>query len=918
MRKKFLLKTIVLFVTITLFFSINDLIDNSESKNKTSDFDQDNFKIPMYIDSSSGLPTEGQWPYTTRVGDINEDGYLDIIRLRGHDDFEPEDQGFQIWLGDGNGGWTKTYISNGNFGYGGTGIGDFNNDGHLDAAYGVHHNRNHPLMGAWAGDGGTSFTECSDGLATDGETWGMGSNDFGDFNNDGYMDLGYGSFGGGNGPRVYENINGGSSWVSKSNGLPHHEQNPNTGNWVYWEDMNRDGYLDLVIGTQNTSPDLEEHVIWKGDGKGNWAPGDKGLNYKLIWWSAGLDVGDINNDGWEDIAFTKKVEVDDQSWNIPVVFIFDGTKWHNASEGLPSPDNYPPTSFGPLALGDLNNDGYLDLVALESTGDVQAKTNVHAWLGDGTGKWGEIDEIATNIPGGPESVTLADIDHNNYLDIIISSDNDDYEPGGLRVFKERTAKNLGIKIRKPSGGEVFTVGAVRKIIWTSGVPSGRTSTVKLEYSTLGPDGPWRLIDSGLLDSNYYQWTIPNTPTGNGYLRATVKIGGQSVSTTTSIPFIIGRPGNYPPQADFTYTINDRTIFLNASKSWDADGDIVSYEWDLGDDVNSNGEIVNHTYEDYGIYTVSLTVTDDDGHQSTNKKKVEINDGEPPVIKNLRVNPPVQSYRRYVNVSAEVTDNVKVNNVKVFLHEPDDKTTEIDITGNVTGDIYYFNRTYWKTGTYYCYMKAEDTSGNSFTSEEVSFEIGENLSVSANGPYTARVDENIQFKGTVHGGTPPYTYTWDFGDGTTSDEQNPTHAYSNIGEYEITFRVRDAGNLTATDNTTINILENTPPNVKTLKPQRALYIKDHKTLPFLAPLIIGDITIEATAEDSSGIGNVVIAIDGKEILNLSILSVNNTIITTTNFSVKWTEKSFGMHTIQTIAVDTPGNRAYDETVIWKFF
>ena len=31
---------------------------------------------------------------------------------------------------------------------------------------------------------------------------------------------------------------------------------------------------------------------------------------------------------------------------------------------------------------------------------------------------------------------------------------------------------------------------------------------------------------------------------------------------------------------------------------------------------------------------------------------------------------------------------------------------------------------------------------------------------------------------------PSTWSWDFGDGTTSDEQNPTHAYSDEGEYEV--------------------------------------------------------------------------------------------------------------------------------------
>ena len=82
----------------------------------------------------------------------------------------------------------------------------------------MHHNRNHPLIGAWAGDGGTSFTEKSNGLATDGETYGMAPIDFGDFNNDGYLDIGVGSFGSGNGIRAYLNNDGGESWDYESNG----------------------------------------------------------------------------------------------------------------------------------------------------------------------------------------------------------------------------------------------------------------------------------------------------------------------------------------------------------------------------------------------------------------------------------------------------------------------------------------------------------------------------------------------------------------------------------------------------------------------------------------------------------------------------------------------------------------------------
>ena len=38
--------------------------------------------------------------------------------------------------------------------------------------------------------------------------------------------------------------------------------------------------------------------------------------------------------------------------------------------------------------------------------------------------------------------------------------------------------------------------------------------------------------------------------------------------------------------------------------------------------------------------------------------------------------------------------------------------------------------------------------------------------------------------------PPYEWFWDFGDDTTSDEQNPTHTYTEIGKYTVSLTVID--------------------------------------------------------------------------------------------------------------------------------
>ena len=59
------------------------------------------------------------------------------------------------------------------------------------------------------------------------------------------------------------------------------------------------------------------------------------------------------------------------------------------------------------------------------------------------------------------------------------------------------------------------------------------------------------------------------------------------------------------------------------------------------------------------------------------------------------------------------------------------------------------------------------------------------------PSEGEVGESIDFSvSVVDGGTPPYEWLWDFDDGETSDEQNPTHVFDNAGTYNVTITVTD--------------------------------------------------------------------------------------------------------------------------------
>jgi parallel beta-helix repeat protein len=96
--------------------------------------------------------------------------------------------------------------------------------------------------------------------------------------------------------------------------------------------------------------------------------------------------------------------------------------------------------------------------------------------------------------------------------------------------------------------------------------------------------------------------------------------------------LIYKMGENAPFANFTYSGN-LTVTLDASVSFDRDGTIISYEWDFGDDAGGTGKIIDHTYPDYGIYNVTLTVTDNDGKIHSGTKIISVISDNPPFIPN---------------------------------------------------------------------------------------------------------------------------------------------------------------------------------------------------------------------------------------------------------------------------------------------
>jgi PKD repeat protein len=83
------------------------------------------------------------------------------------------------------------------------------------------------------------------------------------------------------------------------------------------------------------------------------------------------------------------------------------------------------------------------------------------------------------------------------------------------------------------------------------------------------------------------------------------------------------PVNQPPVAAFTPSCTQLACAVDANASADPDGTISSYAWQFGDGSTGTGVTSSRTYATAGTYTITLTVTDDDGATNATTRSVTV-------------------------------------------------------------------------------------------------------------------------------------------------------------------------------------------------------------------------------------------------------------------------------------------------------
>jgi PKD repeat protein len=160
-------------------------------------------------------------------------------------------------------------------------------------------------------------------------------------------------------------------------------------------------------------------------------------------------------------------------------------------------------------------------------------------------------------------------------------------------------------------------------------------TVQFTDRSLDPDGRitlwrWEFGDGGTSTEQNPSHRYADKKTFTVKLTVTDN-DGQSASTMKTITVV-----NLPPEAFFIFTPKDpyvgQEIAFDASSSQDKDGKILAYAWDFTGDgaPDREGARVTWTFFAEGTYTVTLTVTDDDGAKAIAKETLTVTVSPQPV------------------------------------------------------------------------------------------------------------------------------------------------------------------------------------------------------------------------------------------------------------------------------------------------
>jgi len=373
---------------------------------------------------------------------------------------------------------------------------------------------------------------------------------------------------------------------------------------VSWGDIDNDGDLDLaLIGCSNGGGTLAtcnsaEAFIYINNGTSLVSSSSWKGNVNNSWKGA-IAFGDINNDGRLDLALTGENTAGNKMTKI---YINNGSALLE-NEGWEA--NLAQTSQSSISLGDINNDGKLDLVLTGRDSDIVDHSDIY--INNGTSLIEDTTWDGNLLDIDMGSSTLGDYDNDGDLDFTLIGIGDYH-----RIYRNNgTSLN---QIQAESGGNQDLVGIFHGALafgdYDNSGYLGLLTTGEEKYTTLylynstsnlfspypedpenhlfdteyGPATAWNDIDNdGDLDTILIGWD-----NGLNWFNAKVYINNRSLTQNNSLP--------YNSNSFENYTLTNGNVFFGWGNASDNETTSLGLYYNLRVGTTSGGnEIVSGVF-----------------------------------------------------------------------------------------------------------------------------------------------------------------------------------------------------------------------------------------------------------------------------------------------------------------------------------
>lgn len=423
--------------------------------------------------------------------------------------------------------------------------------------------------------------------------------------------------------------------------------------------------------------------------------------------------------------------------------------------------------------------------------DTETKTNYIVALGTG----GVVAEFSASPTTGfsPLSVQFSDLSAGDISSWAWSFGNGaiSSEQSPVATYKTSGIFTVGLTISGTDASDTETKTNLINILEEgapqasfSATPTAGKVPLLIQFSDVSEGDitswTWDFGDGGLSTEQ----NPTHTYLSEGFFTVALTVSGSKGAAKETKTNLIIAEGIGAPIAEFSATPTVGQIPLNVvfSDLSQPEGLIDSWTWAFGDGASSTEQNPSHTFNSEGFFTVSLTVSNVGGADSEIKTNF-IQAESPPV--------PVAEFSA-TPTAGEVPLDVQFTD----LSEPVGKITSWlwDIGDGSSSTDQNPTHTYSNAGIFSISLIVSNSTGADTETKTNLVNVALPPAPVANfaaAPTIGVAPLTVTFQDLSEPRNKIDSWLWDFGDGGSSTEQNPTHIYSSRGRFTVTLTISNS-------------------------------------------------------------------------------------------------------------------------------